>query len=666
MILTKATVGPFRSINTVQTVEIDPSVTVLVGMNEAGKTVFLKALHKASDALGQEKFNVTDDYPRKDLTAYTKRHASNPDTAVVLTYAPTSGEISAVNTALGTALPDDFTFSLIYQFDNVRTIGIEVDQRPPLVELSKSAGLSTEVSGILAGATTLKTAIEKIRAVDKNEADNTFLATLEKRAEGVAWSNIIANEVWVRLSSKVPKFLYFSDYDLLPGKLNLADLASRVAAAKADTANANKQVQPKHQAVLALLRMADVDVADFSGTTSYEELKAKVEAVSISLTDRVLEFWKQNEDLEVEVDIRTDPTDEAPFNNGPNIYLRIKNRRHRGISTPFDQRSRGFIWFFSFLVWFDSVQHQLDASGTTKNSNLVLLLDEPGLALHALAQADFLKYIDSLANEHQVIYTTHSPFMVHSDRLQQVRVVEDKVSVGTIISGNLSGSDDRTIFPLQAALGWSVAQNLFIAKRNLLVEGISELSYLQVVSALLESDGEKGLLPTVTIVPVGGLSNVVTFVLLLGANGLNIAVLHDYNGASDQKLDSLVQQKLLAKKSVFNASQFRDAEKFGENNVPSDIEDLFEPALYLHYFNKAYATELGSAPLLEAELPPADRIVHRVRLALDARGIKVRPSGDFNHYLVAVAFASAPPTKLDNATKARFVALFKAINGVLK
>ena len=297
MILTKATVGPFRSINTVQTVEIDPSVTVLVGMNEAGKTVFLKALHKASDALGQEKFNVTDDYPRKDLTAYTKRHASNPDTAVVLTYAPTSGEISAVNTALGTALPDDFTFSLIYQFDNVRTIGIEVDQRPPLVELSKSAGLSTEVSGILAGATTLKTAIEKIRAVDKNEADNTFLATLEKRAEGVAWSNIIANEVWVRLSSQVPKFLYFSDYDLLPGKLNLADLASRVAAAKADTANANKQVQPKHQAVLALLRMADVDVADFSGTTSYEELKAKVEAVSISLTDRVLEFWKQNEDL---------------------------------------------------------------------------------------------------------------------------------------------------------------------------------------------------------------------------------------------------------------------------------------------------------------------------------------------------------------------------------
>jgi predicted ATP-dependent endonuclease of OLD family len=65
MKLVRATVGPFRSINEPQAVSIDPEVTVLVGMNEAGKTVFLKALHKAKDALGKEVFNITDDYPRE-------------------------------------------------------------------------------------------------------------------------------------------------------------------------------------------------------------------------------------------------------------------------------------------------------------------------------------------------------------------------------------------------------------------------------------------------------------------------------------------------------------------------------------------------------------------------------------------------------------------------
>jgi predicted ATP-dependent endonuclease of OLD family len=66
-----------------------------------------------------------------------------------------------------------------------------------------------------------------------------------------------------------------------------------------------------------------------------------------------------------------------------------------------------------------------------------LLLDEPGLSLHALAQKDFLRYIDDLAGRHQVIYSTHSPFMVHSDRLTQVRTVEDQEKVGTVISADI-------------------------------------------------------------------------------------------------------------------------------------------------------------------------------------------------------------------------------------
>lgn len=65
MLLVSAKVGPFRSINTAQAVAIDSEVTVFIGMNEAGKTVFLKALHKSLDAMGNEKFDPVEDYPRK-------------------------------------------------------------------------------------------------------------------------------------------------------------------------------------------------------------------------------------------------------------------------------------------------------------------------------------------------------------------------------------------------------------------------------------------------------------------------------------------------------------------------------------------------------------------------------------------------------------------------
>lgn len=671
MKLVRATVGPFRSINEPQTVAIDSEVTVLVGMNEAGKTVFLKALHKANDSLGKEIFNITDDYPRKDVTAYRKRHDDNPDVAAELTYRPVASELDRVNRLVGTDLTEGFEFSIAFDYKNQRTNSVNVTDGPALKKMSSNMALSEGVRAILKDATSIRSALKVLEEFESpNDADTTLIESLKKRIAaadvGKGWDHISAYEVLINLKPSIPSFLYFSDYDLLPGKLNLLDLKQRVKAAAADPANASKQIEPKHQAVLALLRMAEVDLSDFDNGKSYEELKSQIEAVSISLTDQVLEFWKQNEDLEVEIDIRPDTSDAAPFNNGPNIYLRIRNRRHRGVSTPFDQRSRGFIWFFSFLVWFDSVQHQLDASGNAGNKSLVLLLDEPALALHALAQTDFLSYIDHLSESYQVIYTTHSPFMVHSDRLHQVRVVEDKVKIGTVVSDNLSGSDPRTIFPLQAALGWNLAQNLFVTKFNLLVEGISELSILQAMSHIVETSGEAGLINNATIVPVGGLSNVATFVSLLGANGLNLAVLHDYSGKPEQKLESLIQQKLLKKKSVFNFSQFRDLSKIGEDSVATDVEDLLDPDRYMMLFSNVFQKELGHKAITQSDLPPGDRIVGRIEKYLTTHSIKIRPSGGYNHYAVAAAFIANIAENCTDDTLARFTALFKDINAALK
>ena len=181
---------------------------------------------------------------------------------------------------------------------------------------------------------------------------------------------------------------------------------------------------------------------------------------------------------------------------------------------------------------------------------------------------------------------------------------------------------------------------------------------------MLDTQGRTGLRDDVTIVPVGGLDKVVTFIALLGASGLKLAVLHDYRGAPEQKLMDLVKQKMISPKALLNASQFRDLKNIGKSGQPTDTEDFFESALYLKYFNSAFSKPLKGTVINEADLPSGDRIIDRLERHIATKGIQIRPSGGFNHYGVASYFVSNPPTSLDKDTLKRFEALFNTVNGL--
>jgi AAA ATPase domain len=402
------------------------------------------------------------------------------------------------------------------------------------------------------------------------------------------------------------------------------------------------------------LELAGTTLQELMSDEGYETAKAKLEAIGLNITQKIFEFWKQNQDLDVEFDLKTDPKDTAPYNSGINLYIRIKNRRH-GVTVPFDQRSKGFIWFFSFLVWFDAVQ-----SRAATDDSLILLLDEPGLNLHALAQADFMAYIRTLSAQHQIIYSTHSPFMVDGARLEDVRVVEDRIKEGTRVSGELAGSSDESLFPLQAALGYSIAQNLFIAKKNILIEGPADLIVLQHMAALLEADGRQGLGDAI-LVPVGGLDKLATFVALLGSNKLKIVVLHDRAGTPHQKLEDLIRQKLIERKRVLDFSLFLDTPA-----NEADIEDLLPIDLYVAAFNQAYGKELKGVVLMAAELGAQPRIIERINTWLKERAIVLLKDGGFNHYRVAqAALPLMTAAALQPADLARFERLFDRVSGAL-
>lgn len=656
MQLIKAHITLFKSIDDSNQVSIEPDVTALVGQNESGKTAFLEALHKAKAIDSDINYNYIEDYPRKGLISYQEQHNKKAATVATLTYKLNEDEIQYINEELEFQLLEELSFNIDYKYDNNHSIGLNIPTKPYtayLKYLIKNSPLTNEIKNDVSNVTTLEELFEVLNDSDLNSESTDWFNELTQKfqqLEKSSW-NIIDYYIWKNhLSPDIPQFLYFDEYNFLPGKVNLPTLQQR---------ENSKTLTNEDKTVLSLLRLARIDVNDLTTPSGYETSKAKLEGISNSITDKIFEYWTQNQDLEVQFDVKEDPKDVAPFNQGKNLYIRIRSQRHR-VTVPFNQRSKGFIWFFSFLVWFDSIKQQINTNG-----DLILLLDEPGLNLHALAQADLLRYIDHLAKSHQIIYTTHSPFMIHSDRIHEVRTVEDLPKEGTKISNNVSGSDPKTIFPLQASLGYTIAQNLFISKKNLLVEGPADLIYLKFFSSILDQKGRESLREDITIVPVGGLDKVATFVALLGGNQLELVVLHDYTKKPDPKLESLVQQKLIRDRHILHYGMFRSGSSPNSTNfISSDVEDMMSENFYLSIFNKSFTKELNGHNVTPADLPSGHRIIERLGRYLKTENIQLRPSGGFNHYRVANFLASKPvaPSRIEKNIINSFEQLFKRVN----
>ena len=150
-------------------------------------------------------------------------------------------------------------------------------------------------------------------------------------------------------------------------------------------------------------------------------------------------------------------------------------------------RSTGLQWFLSFYLVFlvESREAHKDA---------IVLLDEPGLSLHPLAQKDLSAFFENLTSTNQILYTTHSPFMVDSDHLDRVKAVYVNERGTTAVSANLRAADSNaartnSIYPVHAALGLSVSSTLLQGCRAIIVEGPSDQYYFNAFKNYLISKG---------------------------------------------------------------------------------------------------------------------------------------------------------------------------------
>ena len=572
-------------------------VTCLVGKNESGKTALLKALHKLKpDETSKEQFVPSRDYPKRKWRPDVAPPTNPP--AITTTWQLDNADVADLEKKFGVGVIADRPFTLTKGFDNDRQFSIKSDEEAAVKHLIGDLGLSEEEKTVSGGFEIKSIQKAVAEAQEVGVSSQKLLDTFKQR-----FPNGVNHAIIQAVAERVPTFLYFDNYLSLPGTVSVDDIVSR---------KAQNKLTDRDRVFLALLSLAGTTIEKVHSAETYEEFNSKLRAVSNQVTDQIFKYWTQNKHLDV--DIRLDharPKDQPPFNSGWIFRTRIDNTRHRA-DTNFDERSSGFVWFFSFLVWFYQLKQLY-------GNNLIILLDEPGLSLHARAQGDLLRYIrEQLRPYYQVIYTTHSPFMIDNDDFLSARTVEDVVKkekkkdeeiehlLGTKVSVDVLSTDPDTVSPLQRALDYEITQTLFIGKHTLLVEGPSDLLYLKWFSGQLEKAKKPGLDYRWNICAVRGIDRIPGFVSLFRGNHLHIAAVVDVQAGHKAKIENA--KKILEDKHLLTLDGYA-----GQNEA--DIEDVLGREFYAALVNKTY--DLRGKEKLPATKPAGvsvpDRVVEEVK-----------------------------------------------------
>lgn len=640
--LKNVVINKYKSFLEKQEIEIEDGVTRIVGKNESGKTALLEAMAKFNYFDSKDKtftFNSTNDYPRGELKRYQQEYPNEDFDVITCTFELSDDLLNQISEDVGKDVFTSKSIIVAKTYNNSKKFyNISINIKNFIKQFLQNYTIEENMMQELIKSNSLEELVEKLKEIEELTDVYKELKTKYIDSHKTDNENRLANYIISKyIEPNLPEFLYFDEYYSLPGTINLQKFLN----GQVDDTFTKEQ----NDITKALFELSNIDIKKVMDSNNYEDFIAELEATSNNITDKLLEYWTTNKNLEINFEIQT-KENTSTRNFEKLLQIRIKNTKHR-VTLPLKNRSKGFIWFFSFLVWFSKVQEK---------KNLIILLDEPGLNLHAEAQADLLKYIDKeLLPRYQVIYTTHSPFMIESDKLDEVRTVYDSndSKVGSIISNALEEKDQGTLFPLQAALGYNLAQNLYISDKNLLVEGVADLMFLTVMSGILKENNREGLNEDITIVPVGGLDKVATFISLLRGNELNMVCLLDtfIDQKGKKRLEDLIKDKIIKEKQIKFFDQYIDRLNIAE------IEDMFEIEEYLKLFNEEFSKDYKSISKKEIDInkpiiPQINQIIQKNR---------------FNHYRPSRYLTSLCVGKdyFSESTLARFEVLFKDINNLL-
>jgi len=253
----------------------------------------------------------------------------------------------------------------------------------------------------------------------------------------------------------IPTFILFSSFDdKVPNKIPFSEL---------ETNNIIKD----------LTEISDLNIGLIKESASDRTRQKHKKEVNIKLSEDYKTFWTQDaSNLSIDWDSNY-------------LYFWIEEGDY--FYEP-EIRSKGRQWHLAFYI-------RVTARAKEDAPN-VILIDEPGLFLHAKAQKDILGKMEACASRSPIIFSTHSPYLIHSNKLNRVRLVTRTDDGGTKITKLHAGADKETLTPILTAIGEDVSIGIKTDKKNsVVVEGISDYFYLYSFKKIINHNKDINVVP---------------------------------------------------------------------------------------------------------------------------------------------------------------------------
>ena len=173
---------------------------------------------------------------------------------------------------------------------------------------------------------------------------------------------------------------------------------------------------------------------------------------------------------------------EFAFDNG-NLTIFVTD--NEGVRAPLDARSVGIQWFLSFFLVF-TLESQLFYTNT------IMLLDESGATLHGLAQRDLVRFFDELSKTNQLIYSTHSSYMLPTECLNRTKIVYKDSKGHSVVSNNFNAKTNASkasLIPLNTSLSVQISEELIKDSTPVIVTSEGDRLYLNFMKNYLNLIG---------------------------------------------------------------------------------------------------------------------------------------------------------------------------------
>ena len=397
--------------------------------------------------------------------------------------------------------------------------------------------------------------------------ENQFSNLLSGESQKTALQNFIASELH-------PRFVYFSDYKKIYGNINLNEYLREEKGERTESIEYIEEFD-KAETVRNLFYLAELDIKELDEVKESPSKCIKLlNSASNRLTSKLNPAWKGDP---IHVDLR--------YNPGNIMSVVISDVHKDGTITNtglLNRRAEGFKWTFSFIVNFAAETQRAELK------EAILLLDEPARNLHPTQQMGISDLLKNLAGSNQVLYATHSPFMIFDYTPGNLLVVElDKRKHLSRIFYDYWNADDKTLTPILYGLSRGQVESMTDreigtnSRPMIIVETMSDAMYLNAFDKFLQ-DPNISMNP-LNVIAAYNKNSVLPLAIFYRNHGYKTFILLDNTEESKQISAQLVSNEFSPIQTIFFEREGKKVES---------IEDYIVLEDYLHAVNQTYEIKL--------------------------------------------------------------------------